>query len=71
MGFPRGGEDNMYLSLMFRRDSRLIAAQWADTERDKCVIEFFDFKGRAWKPLNRYDVGAVDACYREIGQNLQ
>lgn len=71
LSFPRGGEDNMYLSLKFQRNSRLIAAQWANYEQGRCVIEFFDLNGRIWKPLQRLDIGPTEACYREIDQNLE
>jgi hypothetical protein len=68
--FPRGGEDNMYLTLDYRRDSRLLAAQWLDSESDICVIEFFDFDRDKWTPISKTTVGGDDACYREIEENL-
>lgn len=69
--FPRGGEDNMYLDLQFRLDSRLIAAQWLDYDANRCFIEFFDFDRGAWNVVSKMSVGATDACYRSIGDNLQ
>ncbi|WP_275782648.1 hypothetical protein [Pararhizobium gei] len=69
--FPRGGEDNMYLALEFRLDSRLMAAQWLDYDASRCFIEFFDFDRGAWNVVSKISVGSTDACYRSIGENLQ
>lgn len=68
--FPRGGEEHMYLSLDFRRDSRLVAAQWLNYDTNTCVVEFFDFDRDTWKPITKTDVGKDDACYRTIAENL-
>lgn len=69
--FPRGGEEHMYLSLDFRWDSRLVAAQWLDYDTKTCVVEFFDFDRDIWKPITKTDVGKDDACYRTIAENLR
>ncbi|TZG35007.1 hypothetical protein AGR1_16360 [Agrobacterium sp. B1(2019)] len=69
--FPRGGEEHMYLSLDFRRDSRLVAAQWLNYETKTCVVEFFDFERDHWKAVSKTSVGGEEACYRTVTQNLR
>ncbi|MBO0128989.1 hypothetical protein [Agrobacterium sp. OT33] len=69
--FPRGGEEHMYLSLDFRRDSRLVAAQWLNYDTKTCVVEFFDFDRDTWKPVATTNVGNDEACYRTIAENLR
>ncbi len=69
--FPLGGESNMYLQLDYRRDSRLLSVQWADYDTDRCYAEFFDFVGDTWKALGKQEIGKLDACYREIKENLR
>ncbi|MDM9628427.1 hypothetical protein QTL95_21245 [Rhizobium sp. S152] len=69
--FPRGGEDNMYLALDFKRDSRLVAAQWFDYDTDRCFLEYFDFAGGMWKVLSKFDIGPMDTCYKSISENLR
>ncbi|NSZ00935.1 hypothetical protein G6M70_12800 [Agrobacterium tumefaciens] len=71
VSFPRGGEEHMYLTLDFRRDSRLVAAQWLNYDTKTCVIEFFDFDRDTWKPVAKTDVGNDEACYRAIAENLR
>lgn len=70
IGFPRGGEEHMYLSLKFRSNSRLIAAQWADYNQQSCYMELFDFRKNSWKLLSTVRVGDLEACYKDIDQNL-
>lgn len=70
-GFPRGGEDNMYLTLSFEKRSRLLAAQWADYSVSKCYVEHFELAQDKWKPLSKIDIGAIDACYEDITKNLR
>ena len=69
--FPRGGEEHMYLTLDFRRDSRLVAAQWLNYNTKTCVVEFFDFDRDTWKPVATTNVGNDEACYRRIAENLR
>lgn len=69
--FPLGGEANMYLTLRFNVNSRLMTAQWADFNADRCYVEFLDFDGNAWKQLARQAVGSKDACYKDISENLE
>lgn len=71
INFPRGGEDNMYLQLSFQLDSRLLAAQWANSDGDKCYVEWFDFDGGNWKPLAKVEVGSVEACYKDVSENTR
>lgn len=61
----------MYLTLDFRRDSRLVAAQWLNYDTKTCVVEFFDFDRDTWKPVAKTDVGNDEACYRAITENLR
>lgn len=69
--FPRGGEDNMYLTLDYSRDSRLVAVQWLSYEVNKCFIEFFDFDRNTWKPISKTEIGDTDACYKPIKEDLR
>lgn len=71
VSFPRGGEEHMYLSLDYRRDSRLVAAQWLDNGTSKCVVEFFDFDKDAWKPVSKTEIGNDEACNRTAAENLR
>ena len=71
VSFPRGGEEHMYLSLDYRRDSRLVAAQWLDNGTSKCVVEFFDFDKDAWKPVSKTEMGNEEACNRTAAENLR
>ncbi len=71
MNFPRGGEENMYLQLQFQLYSRLLATQWGDYDSGKCYVEWFDFDGRSWKPLTRVEAGNMDACYKDIAENVR
>jgi hypothetical protein len=68
--FPRGGEENMYLALKYRLSSRLLTAQWASHDDDKCYVERFEFTGADWKPLFKDAVGNLEACYKPIEENL-
>lgn len=61
----------MYLSLDFRRDSRLVAAQWLNYETNICVVEFFDFDRDTWKPVATTTVGNDETCTRTIAENLK
>lgn len=71
VSFPRGGEKNMYLSLDYRSDSRLVTVQWLDSDKKTCVIEFFDFDREQSTEIDRKEIGGEDACYRPIAENLQ
>ncbi|UFS85071.1 hypothetical protein LPB79_32175 (plasmid) [Rhizobium sp. T136] len=68
---PVGGEDNMYLNLKFQLDSRLLVAQWADNDPGKCFVDFFSFDDGAWTELMRREVGAADACFKSVAENLR
>ncbi|RVK59251.1 hypothetical protein CN155_08220 [Sinorhizobium meliloti] len=70
LDFPRGGEDNMYLTLKYQLTSKLMIAQWADYDQSTCFIEHFQFDGSNWTVLAKRDVGPVEACYNEIRENL-
>ena len=67
--FPRGGEDNMYLSLRYVLDSALVVAKWASYETQKCTVEHFRFDQGKWSTLAKRDVGDMDACYRTLDEN--
>lgn len=68
--FPRGGESNMNLELVFSRDSRLLTTQWLNYEAGRCFLEYFDFRNGAWNSLGKRDIGDADACYKEISENV-
>jgi hypothetical protein len=69
--FPRGGEDNMYLALKYKLDSRLMIAQWGSYESGKCYMEYFDFTDGGWREISKREVGPLDDCYREIDENTR
>ncbi|MGB8290818.1 MAG: hypothetical protein WCE42_23460, partial [Rhizobium ruizarguesonis] len=67
--FPRGGEDNMYLTLKYQLDSRLMVAQWGSYDSGKCIMEYFDFANGIWSAIARREIGPLDACYKDIEEN--
>ena len=67
---PVGGEDNLYLDLAFEKGSRLLATQWASEKNSTCNIEWFEWTGRAPKRLAQTPIGATDACFKPIAENL-
>lgn len=68
---PVGGEDNMYLSLRYQLDSRLLVAQWADYDASKCYVQFFGFDDGEWTDLLKHEVGTMDDCFRTIAENVR
>ncbi|HEV7246161.1 MAG TPA: hypothetical protein VGN93_04135 [Shinella sp.] len=69
--FPRGGEENTYMQLQFETGSRLLAAQWLNFSANKCFIEFFDYDHTRWNLISKVEVGAAEACYRPVAENLR
>lgn len=67
---PVGGEDNMYLSLKYQLDSRLLVAQWADYDASKCYVQFFGFDDGEWTDLLKHEVGTTDDCFKTIAENV-
>ncbi|PZM08080.1 hypothetical protein [Rhizobium tubonense] len=67
--FPRGGEDNTYLTLKYHIDSRLMVAQWGSYDSGKCFMEYFDFAQGIWSEVGKREVGPLDACYNDIEEN--
>ncbi len=68
--FPLGGEENAYLSLQFSLQSRLMAAQWYDFDKDSCIIDFYDWQAGKARLVKRGRVGTNETCYNEISDNL-
>ncbi|MES5097868.1 hypothetical protein ABUK73_06530 [Agrobacterium sp. BA1120] len=68
---PVGGENNMYLSLQYQLDSRLLVSQWANHDADKCFVQFFDFDDGEWTELLKHEVGPTDDCFKTIAENLR
>ncbi|WFU50733.1 hypothetical protein [Sinorhizobium terangae] len=68
---PLGGEDNMYLSLEYQLDSRLMIAQWAENEASNCYVEFLGFKDGEWTQLLKHEVGSSEQCYNAVAENLR
>ncbi|WP_246413030.1 hypothetical protein [Rhizobium indicum] len=68
---PVGGEDNMYLSLRYQLDSRLLVAQWADYDASKCYVQFFGFDDGEWTDLLKHEVGTMDDCFKTIAENVR
>ncbi|GGE24910.1 hypothetical protein GCM10011390_50440 [Aureimonas endophytica] len=52
--FPRGGEDHYSLQLLYRADSRLVQATWADMDKNQCVLEFFEAKAGRFDRVNEF-----------------
>ncbi|TBD75923.1 hypothetical protein [Rhizobium ruizarguesonis] len=67
--FPRGGEDNMYLTLKYQLDSRLMVAQWGSYDSGECFMEYFDFANGIWSEIAKREIGPLDACYKDIEEN--
>lgn len=68
--FPRGGDDNHLMTLGFGLHSRLMMAQWASYEPDRCVLEYLVFDAGRWEELYSRQVGTFEACYNEIDENV-
>lgn len=68
---PVGGQNNMYLSLRYQVDSRLLTSQWADDDSGKCFIQFFDFNDGEWTELLKHEVGSTDDCFKTIAENVR
>jgi hypothetical protein len=67
--FPRGGEDNMYLTLKYHIDSRLMVAQWGSYDSGKCLMEYFDFSRGIWSEVGKREIGPLEACSKDIEGN--
>ncbi len=67
--FPLGGDDNLLMKLEFGLDSRLMTAQWASYEPDRCVLEYLVFDAGRWKELYSRQVGTFEACHDPIDEN--
>jgi hypothetical protein len=59
--FPLGGEDNLYLNLHYRRDSRLVVAYWIGEGR--CHTELLLWNGKGFDQFSRLEIGPDDVCY--------
>ncbi|MVA59267.1 hypothetical protein [Agrobacterium vitis] len=70
VNFPRGGEEDMYLSLKYQRDSSLMIAQWASFDDESCYVQFLNFNNGAWTELSKRKVGEKDSCTNEINKNI-
>ncbi len=68
---PIGGENNLYLTLKYQLDSKLLISQWADIDTNKCYIQFFSFDDGEWTELLKREVGSLNACNREIAENVR
>jgi len=66
---PRGGEANMYLTLQYQKDSRLMVAQWAD-DKNTCNLEFLEWDEGKTKVISSRKVGVTEDCYKDIKDNL-
>jgi hypothetical protein len=69
--FPRGGEENTGLGLLYDIDSRLMVAQWKDYDADACNIEYFEWTGKEARLLKLEKIGPADACNAEVKDNLK
>jgi hypothetical protein len=60
--FPLGGEDNMYLDLHYRLNSRLVVAFWQNGGR--CMREDLEWAGQTFKRHGENDIGPEDVCFQ-------
>lgn len=67
----RGGRANLDLTLKYELSSRLMTAQWSDSESGECVIQFYGFDDGEWIELLKHKVGASDQCLTSLSQNLR
>ncbi|MBP2562256.1 hypothetical protein J2T08_001676 [Neorhizobium galegae] len=68
---PKGGKDNLNLTLKYELSSRLMTAQWSEAETGKCFVEFFSFDDGEWVELLRRDIGSSDRCLASLAENLR
>lgn len=68
---PVGGRANLDLTLKYELSSRLMTAQWSDSESGECVIQFYGFDDGEWIELLKHKVGASDQCLTSLSQNLR
>lgn len=66
--FLRGGDENVYLNLLYRIDSNLLVSQWSDFK--KCFIEYFYWSGDKFTLLKKTEVGPTESCYEDIVENI-
>jgi len=69
--FPRGGEENMYMQIEKKLDSRLLIVQWGNYDSNSCTIEYFEWNGTSAIALDQSSVGPLEACYNDIKENLK
>ncbi len=69
--FPRGGENNMEMQLLFRPDSRLLLAQWADYDADSCVLEYFKWDEKNAALIDKLRVGNRETCIQDINETIK
>lgn len=67
---PDSGENNMYLTLQYQKDSRLMVAQWASYDKNTCNIDFIAWNEGKSKLLSTRVVGVTEDCYKDIKDNL-
>lgn len=58
--FPLG---EAAIELGYRKDSRLIAAQWQDYASGTCWRDRYLWTGKGFERLSRTDLGPVDLCW--------
>jgi hypothetical protein len=64
--FPRGGEANSPLQVMFRANSRLLISQWGDYDTDSCFREYFEWVGSTFHALGKEKIGVREICFNDI-----
>ncbi len=69
--FPRGGEENMEMQLLFKLDSRLMLVQWADYDSDSCVLEYFKWDEKNAVPLDKVRIGNRETCIQDINEAVK
>ncbi len=63
--FPTGGEDAQALGLEYRPTSNLIAAQWEDVEKNRCITAHYVWTGHGFNQIARRDIGPREACWEK------
>lgn len=61
---PRGGEENMYMTLKFKPTSALLHARWYAYADQKCFVEEFVWRNQKFDLLSKTEVGGEDACLK-------
>lgn len=63
--FPLEGEENSSLELLYDISSRLVVAQWTNSDLEACVRQYYEWTGDNFRLLDTFNV-VKNACYNDI-----